>query len=76
MATMVSDTNTRKAERAILRAARAVLGGRGLEAVWEHGHWWVQRRTTGAQWDVCDEGVPGARDGFYFERVTDGDEDY
>lgn len=41
----------------------------------EHGQWWVTCN-CGAAWSVVDaEGGP-AVDGFDFEQVSDGDEDY
>ena len=61
--------------RRILRAARAVLGRRGLSAVYEHGQWWVEHRPSGAQWSVVDAEGGGSVDGFDFEQVTQGDED-
>ena len=38
--------------------------------VFEHGHWWVVCN-CGAQWSVVD-----SSNGFDFEQVSDGDEDY
>lgn len=72
MSGLTSDTNTRTVERRVLRAAHAALG-RGLQAVYEHGQWWVVRPRTGAQWSVCDASGPGSVDGFCFESVSAGD---
>ncbi len=69
-AKMISDTNTRKAERLVMAAARNRLG-RGLVSVWEHGHWWVERKATGEQWSVSD---CNNNDGFDFEKVTEGEQ--
>lgn len=68
-----TETNTPTMERRILRAARAHLGHRRLEADFEHGQWWITDCRTGAQWSVCDATGPGSTEGFDFEQVTEGD---
>jgi len=50
---------------------------------YEHGHWWVECKQTGAQWSVVDseggptvyvDGPDGQQIGFDFEQVTEGEE--
>lgn len=57
--------------RVLAAAYKAKLGRRpNLDSFFEHGHWWVQDRRTGAQWDAVDTNY-----GFDFEQVTYGDEE-
>jgi hypothetical protein len=66
-----TETNTQKMERKVLRAAHDSLGNQRLSAFFEHGQWWVESKSTGAQWSVCDTNTPN---GFCFEQVTKGEE--
>ncbi len=43
-------------------------------AAYEHGQHWIICNECGASWSVVDE-EPGI-DGFGFEQIADGDEDY
>lgn len=43
--------------------------------VFEHGQWYITC-PCGAQWSVNDASGPGTIDGFDFEQVSEGDEDY
>lgn len=45
------------------------------EAVFEHGQWYVNDKTCGAQWSANDASGPGSVDGFSFEQISEGDED-
>jgi hypothetical protein len=50
----------------------------GLDTFFEHGQWFAQELTTGAQWSVNDaEGTEanGVFDGFCFEQVSRGEDD-
>lgn len=67
-----TEQNTRRTERAVLRAARTQLGRRRLQADFEHGQWWITDLTSGAQWGAQDEDSPS---GFCFELVSRGDEE-
>jgi hypothetical protein len=69
---MRSEQNKPVVEREVLKAARAILGRRNLVAIFEHGHWWVEHTTTGAQWDAVD--VAGGPYPFDFEQVSAGSE--
>jgi hypothetical protein len=69
-----TETNTPAMERRVLKAAREVLGRRGLTADFEHGQWWVTHRLSGAQWSVVDAEGGRAVLGLDFERVTEGEE--
>jgi hypothetical protein len=51
------------------------VDGRTYDAFFEHGQWWITCMTTGAQWSVVDAEGGNSRDGFDFERVTDGDDE-
>ena len=42
----------------------------------DHGHWWIEDPKTGAQWDAVDASGGRSVNGFDFEQVTRGDEDY
>jgi len=53
--------------------AQANLRKRKLSTFFEHGQWWVEHRTTGAQWSVCDAEGLGIIGGFCFEQVTRGE---
>lgn len=72
--TLPSTINTRTIERRVLSAARQILGIRGVVADFEHGHWWITDKKSGAQWDAVDAEGGRAVLGFDFELVTQGDE--
>jgi hypothetical protein len=42
--------------------------------VFEHGHWWINCSTCGAQFDAVDTFGGDNVDGFSFEEVTHGDD--
>lgn len=69
--TLLTEQNTRRVERLVLRAAKRRFHRRYIDATFEHGQWWVTIMATGAQYSVCDSTDPG---GFEFEEVTRGDE--
>jgi hypothetical protein len=52
---------------------RALYGG-DPEAFYEHGHWWITNRDTGAQYDAVDASGPGSCAGWGFEQVSGPDE--
>ena len=73
------ERNTKSMERRVRAAARlaGLVTSRTARTFFEHGQWWVEHATTGAQWSVCDsEGAAGVHtfNGFSFERVTEGEE--
>jgi hypothetical protein len=80
-----SERNTKSMEARVLRAFRkwhrknrVSQPTRGNIAVFfEHGHWWAEEVSTGAQWSACDaegSGANGVFDGFCFEQVSQGEE--
>ena len=71
--TLMTETNTRHMERRVLRAARYRLGAhRDYQADFEHGQWWLTRRSTGAQWSVVDCETASGIPYLDFEQVTKG----
>lgn len=80
MAKLKSETETPEMERRVLRAFLAFRDydpphARQISVDFEHGHWWVTDKPTGAQWSVVDAKGGCAIDGFDFERVSQGEED-
>ncbi len=71
-----STRHTTTVEREVRSAARAILKIKSKDFVtfYEHGQWWVEDVTTGAQWSVVDAVGGRAVNGFDFEQVTDGEE--
>lgn len=66
-----SEKETNATRDRVMRAARAILGNRKrLWAFFEHGHWWVEDRETGEQWDAVDAEGGTSVDGFDFERMS------
>jgi hypothetical protein len=63
-----SCTNSKNTEKRVLSAARKHFHKRaGINAVFEHGHWWV---IVGCHtYDVVDAEGPGTVNGFDFEGV-------
>ncbi len=71
-----SGINSSSIERCVLSAARRLLfPHESYQAFFEHGHWWVRSKRTGATWSVEDATGPGSYDGFTFEKVDDGNDD-
>jgi len=68
-----TERNTARMQARVLKSARANLRKRKLSTFFEHGQWWVEHRTTGAQWSVCDAEGLGIIGGFCFEQVTRGE---
>lgn len=76
------EQNTRRVEREIRRAAKAVRLCKTPMPEYEHGQWWVIDLETGAAWSVHDC-VPlqgraahvghAAVNNFCFEQVVEGD---
>ena len=69
------EKHTEAMRQRILLAYFAHYGRRKVNAVYEHGQWWIDHPSTGAQWSVNDASGPGSVMGFSFERVTQGDDD-
>lgn len=69
------ERDTRTMEIRIRKAARAAKLGKRLVPVFEHGQWWVTDLRTGAQWSAIDAEGPGSTEGFFFEQVTEGEEE-
>lgn len=70
MGKLKTETNTKAVEEQVRRSAREELkiAPKDLRTFFEHGQWWVEQFSTGAQWSVCDA-TPGP---FCFEQVTQG----
>lgn len=73
-----TETNTLVMEGRVTAAAgraekTSAHPGPSLVADFEHGQWWVTCNVCGAQWSVVDAEGGTAVDGFFFERVTEGD---
>ncbi|MGO9014667.1 MAG: hypothetical protein ACLQF0_06770 [Dissulfurispiraceae bacterium] len=71
-----TETNTSAMREKILRATKTHFGlasKSGIDAVFEHGQWWITF-ASGAQYSVVDAEGPGTTDGFDFEMVTPPDE--
>jgi predicted cupin superfamily sugar epimerase len=71
---LMTETNTVKMERRVLRAARAKFGRKRFQANFEHGQWWLTILGTGAQYSVVDCQTQAGVDYLDFEQVTAGDE--
>jgi hypothetical protein len=70
------ERQTKAIERRIRSAARAagIVNRATVRSFFEHGQWWIEHASTGAQWSVCDsEGGASTFDGFCFEQVTQGE---
>lgn len=67
-----TEQNNSDVERDVIAAFDAEHGHTIVEAVFEHGQWWVIEITTGAAWSVCDANTPS---GFCFEQVSRGDDE-
>lgn len=74
--TLPSTINTPAMHRRIVAAAAKILNRpkSNIATHFEHGQWWVEDLTTGAQWSVVDATGGASVDGFDFEQVTEGDE--
>jgi hypothetical protein len=69
-----TEQNTPATEKMVIKYAHKELG-RGLSAFYEHGQWWVEKRSTGAQYSVVDiANERGSFVKFGFEQVTQGEE--
>ena len=68
-----SEIKTAEMGKRVLVAAKAILKEDQLQAVFEHGHWWVTD-FDGNIWDAVDASGPGTIDGFDMELVSEGDE--
>jgi len=77
---LISETNTRSAEKKIRRAFSAYLGRRTFprhcDTWFEHGQWWVIHNPTGRTWSVVDAEPGVDYSGIDFELVSEGDEEY
>lgn len=68
---LITSQDTRAAERAV-RSAAAQRFGRGKTWVfYEHGQWWAEVRSSGAQYSAIDTNY-----GIDFEQVSEGEEGY
>lgn len=79
MAKLKSETDTPAMERRVLRAFLDFQNydaahARQISVDFEHGHWWVTDKPTGAQWSVVDATGGASVDGFDFEQVSEGDD--
>ena len=67
------ERNTKAMQKKVLTAARKKFRQRkNIEAVFEHGQWWIVREGTGGlteYYSVCDAEGPGSVNGFSFEMV-------
>ena len=70
----MTEENTRVMERKVLAAARTYFRV-PLEAIFEHGQWWIIEQ-SGAQYAVVDAKGLGTMDGFDFEPVIASTDDY
>ena len=68
-----STQNNSATEARIRKAAKQQLhlSDQQIQTAFEHGHWWVIDKRTGASWDAVD-----TDNGFDFEEIDGGDEDY
>lgn len=68
---MKTETCTDEMEARIMRAVPLALGvaADSVNAVFEHGQWWVKESCGCCIWSVVDAEGPGTVDGFDFELV-------
>ena len=74
---LLTSRNEPEIDRRIKLAAHVLLDANRyttLSTHFEHGHWWVLDRVTGAGWSVEDAEGPGSEDGFCFEMVCEGED--
>lgn len=66
------ETNSPEIEKEICEQFQEEMGQhKRVQADFEHGQWFVTCVDCGAQWSVND-----SSDGFDFEEITEGDEDF
>ena len=74
--TFLCTTNTPEIKMKVLSFANRDLSGEGrLQADFEHGQWYVTDVDSGAQWSVNDAEDKNGKFFFFFEQITEGDEE-
>ena len=63
-----TEQNTVAMGKRVAKAARAILGSRGIHSFFEHGQWWVQRGCK--IWSVVDAEGGNSVDGFDLEEIV------
>ena len=71
------ETDTREMGLNIIEHARDVIGDEhdAIDAHFEHGQWWIICH-CGASWSVNDSEDEHGNDGFDFEQIDHGDEEF
>lgn len=75
--TLKTEINTPEMGERVTEAFEASGIAEGtIQSNFEHGQWWITVLESGAQWSVCDAEGGDAVDGFCFEQITEGEDEY